>query len=232
MKRPKASVLVVEDDRAILQGLLDVLVFNGYQAAGVEDGGQGLERALAERYDLVILDVMLPTLDGFSICKQIRKEKPNQAVVILTAKGSEDDIVRGFRAGADDYVSKPFALRELMVRVEAVLRRAGKNLGDEQIHSHGIFFDGKTLMATYKERGMELTRREMDIILYLHRKRDQIVSKKELLTEVWNYADPDIETRTVDIHMLKLRRKITSLIGDISFILTVRGEGYRLEPES
>ena len=232
MKRPKASVLVVEDDRAILQGLLDVLVFNGYQAAGVEDGGQGLERALAERYDLVILDVMLPTLDGFSICKQIRKEKPNQAVVILTAKGSEDDIVRGFRAGADDYVTKPFALRELMVRVEAVLRRAGKNLGDEQIHSHGIFFDGKTLMATYKERVMELTRREMDIILYLHRKKDQIVSKKELLTEVWNYADPDIETRTVDIHMLKLRKKISSLIGDITFILTVRGEGYRLEPES
>ena len=232
MKRPKASVLVVEDDRAILQGLLDVLVFNGYQAAGVEDGGHGLERALAERYDLLILDVMLPTLDGFSICKQIRKEKPNQAIVILTAKGSEDDIVRGFRAGADDYVSKPFSLRELMVRVEAVLRRAGKNLGDEQIHSHGIFFDGKTLVATYKERGMELTRREMDIILYLYRKKDQIVSKKELLTEVWNYADPDIETRTVDIHMLKLRKKISRLIGDITFILTVRGEGYRLEPES
>jgi DNA-binding response OmpR family regulator len=232
MKRPKASVLVVEDDRAILQGLLDVLVFNGYQAEGVEDGGQGLERALAERYDLVILDVMLPTLDGFSICKQIRKEKPNQAIVILTAKGSEDDIVKGFRAGADDYVSKPFSLRELLVRVEAVLRRAGKNLGDEQIHAHGIFFDGKTLMATYKERVMELTRREMDIILYLHRKKDQIVSKKELLTEVWNYADPDIETRTVDIHMLKLRKKISSLIGDITFILTVRGEGYRLEPES
>jgi DNA-binding response OmpR family regulator len=231
MKKPKASILVVEDDKAILQGLLDVLVFNGYQAAGVEDGGQGLERALAERHDLIILDVMLPTLDGFNICKQIRKEKPNQPIVILTAKGSEDDIVSGFKAGADDYVSKPFSLRELMVRVEAVLRRAGKNLGDEQIHSHGIFFDGKTLMATYKERVMELTRREMDIILYLYRKKDQIVSKKELLTEVWNYADPNIETRTVDIHMLKLRKKITSLIGNIAFILTVRGEGYRLEPE-
>jgi DNA-binding response OmpR family regulator len=231
MKKPKASILVVEDDKAILQGLLDVLVFNGYQAAGVEDGGQGLERALAERHDLIILDVMLPSLDGFSICKQIREEKPNQPIVILTAKGSEDDIVNGFKAGADDYVSKPFSLRELMVRVEAVLRRAGKNLGDEQIHSHGIFFDGKTLMATYKERVMELTRREMDIILYLYRKKDQIVSKKELLTEVWNYADPNIETRTVDIHMLKLRKKITSLIGNIAFILTVRGEGYRLEPE-
>jgi two-component system response regulator RegX3 len=231
VKKPKASILVVEDDMAILQGLLDVLVFNGYQAAGVEDGGEGLEKALKERHDLIILDVMLPTLDGFTICKKVRKEKPNQAIIILTAKGSEDDIVSGFKAGADDYVSKPFSLRELMVRVEAVLRRAGKTLGDEQIHSHGIFFDGKTLMATYNESVIELTRREMDIIFHLHRKKDQIVSKKELLTEVWNYADPEIETRTVDIHMLKLRKKITSLIGDIPFILTVRGEGYRLEPE-
>jgi two-component system response regulator RegX3 len=231
VKHPKASILVVEDDAAILQGLLDVLVFNGYQTTGVEDGGEGLEKALEERHDLIILDVMLPTLDGFTICKKVRKEKPNQAIIILTAKGSEDDIVSGFKAGADDYVSKPFALRELMVRVEAVLRRAGKALGDEQIHSHGIFFDGKTLQATHNEDVMELTRREMDIILYLHRKKDQIVSKKELLTEVWNYADPDIETRTVDIHMLKLRKKISSLIGDIPFILTVRGEGYRLEPE-
>jgi len=231
VKKPKASILVVEDDMAILQGLLDVLVFNGYQAAGVEDGGEGLEKALKERHDLIILDVMLPSLDGFTICKKVRKEKPNQAIIILTAKGSEDDIVSGFKAGADDYVSKPFSLRELMVRVEAVLRRAGKTLGDEQIHSHGIFFDGKTLMATYNEGVIELTRREMDIILYLHRKKDQIVSKKELLTEVWNYADPEIETRTVDIHMLKLRKKITSLIGDIPFILTVRGEGYRLETE-
>ena len=230
MKRSKASILVVEDDRAILQGLLDVLVFNGYKVSGVEDGGEGLEKALEERHDLIILDVMLPTLDGFTICKKIRKEKPNQAIIILTAKGSEDDIVSGFKAGADDYVSKPFSLRELMVRVEAVLRRAGKTLGDEQIHSHGIFFDGKTLMATHKESVIELTRREMDIILYLHRKKDQIVSKKELLTEVWNYTDPEIETRTVDIHMLKLRKKINRLIGDIPFILTVRGEGYRLEP--
>jgi DNA-binding response OmpR family regulator len=230
VNKPKATILVVEDDRAILQGLLDVLVFNGYKVSGVEDGGEGLEKALEERHDLIILDVMLPTLDGFTICKKIRKEKPNQAIVMLTAKGSEDDIVSGFKAGADDYVSKPFSLRELMVRIEAVLRRAGKTLGDEQIHSHGIFFDGKTLMAKHKERVIEMTRREMDIILYLHRKKDQIVSKKELLTEVWNYADPEIETRTVDIHMLKLRKKITSLIGDVPFILTVRGEGYRLEP--
>jgi two-component system response regulator RegX3 len=230
MKKPKASILVVEDDPAILNGLLDVLVFNGYEVAGVEDGGEGLKRSLEEKYDLIILDLMLPTLDGFSICKQIRQKKPGQAIIILTAKGSEDDIVNGFIAGADDYISKPFSLRELMVRVEALLRRAGKNLGDEQIQSHGISFDGKTLIATHNQQTVELTRREMDIILYLHRHRDQIVSKKELLGKVWNYTDTDIETRTVDIHILKLRKKIGSLIGDTPFIITIRGEGYRLEP--
>lgn len=232
MKKPKANILVVEDDLAILHGLVDVLVFNGYEAQGVEDGGEGLQKALEESYDLILLDIMLPTLDGFAICKEIRKKKPTQGIIMLTAKGSEDDVVAGFTAGADDYVSKPFSLRELLVRVEAVLRRTGKTLGDEQVRHQGIFFEGKTLAASHEERSVELTRREMDIIAYLHRHRDRIVSKKELLREVWGYADVDIETRTVDIHILKLRKKIASLIADTPFIVTVRGEGYRLEPEA
>jgi DNA-binding response OmpR family regulator len=231
MKKSKARILVVEDDAAILQGLLDVLVFNGYEAAGVEDGGRGLKRALEETHDLIVLDVMLPTLDGFSICKEVREKKPNQGIVMLTAKGSEDDIVAGFKAGADDYVSKPFSLRELMVRVEAVLRRTGKTLGDEQVHHGGIFFDGRTLTATCGSRSTELTRREMDIVAYLFRRKDRIVSKKELLKEVWQYADAEIETRTVDIHVLKLRKKVKALSPDTDFIMTVRGEGYRLGPE-
>jgi DNA-binding response OmpR family regulator len=230
MKQPKARILVVEDDTALLRGLLDVLVFNGYEVKGVEDGGVGRRVGIDEHFDLILLDVMLPTLDGFSVCKEIRKEKPNQGIIIITAKGAEDDIVTGFKAGADDYITKPFSLREVMVRVEAVLRRIGKNLGDEEVNCHGIFFDGKNLKAFAGEQSVELTRREMDIIIYLHRRRDRIVSKKELLTEVWRYADADIETRTVDIHMLKLRKKITALIGDVQLIETVRGEGYRLTP--
>lgn len=232
MRKSKAKILVVEDDAAILQGLVDVLVFNGYEAAGVEDGGRGLEKALEETHDLLILDVMLPTLDGFAICKEVREKKPNQGIVMLTAKGSEDDVVTGFKSGADDYVSKPFSLRELMVRVEAVLRRTGKTLGDEQIQYGGIFFDGKTLTATRGDHSTELTRRELDIIAYLYRHKDRIVSKQELLKEVWHYTDATIETRTVDIHILKLRKKIGALIPGTDFILTVRGEGYRLEPES
>ncbi len=232
MRQPRASILVIEDDPAILNGLLDVLVFNGYHAMGEEDGGKGLKKATTENYDLILMDVMLPTLDGFSICKALRERNPSQLILMLTAKGSEDDIVTGFKAGADDYVSKPFSLRELMVRVEALLRRAGKNLGDESIRHRGVLFDGKILKAFFSDAEAELTRREMDIISYLYRHGDRIVSKKELLTEVWHYADADIETRTVDIHVLKLRKKIAGLIGDEPFIITVRGEGYRLEPDT
>lgn len=229
MKHPKAKILVVEDDPAILNGLLDVLIFNGYAADGVADGGEGLETAIRNAYDLILLDVMLPTMDGFTICRQVRSQKQNQAIIMITAKGSEDDVVTGFKAGADDYVPKPFSLRELMVRVEAVLRRSGKSVGDEHIELHAIKFDGQNLQAVCGDHMQELTRREMDIIIYLYRNKQRIVSKKELLTEVWHYADADIETRTVDIHMLKLRKKIAALNPDLTMIQTIRGEGYRLE---
>jgi DNA-binding response OmpR family regulator len=229
MKHPKARILVVEDDAALLRGLMDVLVFNGYEVRGVADGGVGLRTALEDPADLVLLDVMLPTLDGLSVCREIRRRKPNQAVVMITAKGAEDDIVAGFTAGADDYIPKPFSLRELMVRVEAVLRRAGKNSGEQQLALGDIHFDGQHLVAACRGRSVEITRREMDIVVYLHRHSGRIVSKKELLTEVWQYADAGIETRTVDIHMLKLRKKIATLAENPPFITTVRGEGYRLD---
>ncbi len=226
----KARILVVEDDTAILDGLSDVLVFNGYEVEGREDGGLGLKEALDGTYDLVLLDVMLPTLDGFSICTALRREKPALPVIMLTAKGSEEDIVAGFKAGADDYVCKPFSLRELMVRVEAVLRRSGKGPVDERLEICGISFDGGSLFATLGEEKVELTRREMEIISYLHRNKDRITGRKDLLRDVWRYGDADVETRTVDIHMLKLRKKIAQLTED-PVIMTVRGAGYRLRIE-
>jgi len=161
----------------------------------------------------------------------VRAGKPNQAIIMITAKGAEDDVVTGFKAGADDYIPKPFSLRELMVRVEAVLRRSGKPLGDERIEYRDIVFDGCNLHASRGEQVQELTRREMDILVYLRRHQQRIVSKKELLTEVWHYADADIETRTVDIHILKLRKKIAALNPDIALIQTIRGEGYRWESQ-
>lgn len=230
MKQAKANILIVEDDPAILNGLRDVLVFNGFKADGVPDGKQGLKAVLDGSYDLVLLDIMLPGMDGLSICRQVREKKPGQSIIMITAKGSEDDIVNGFKAGADDYVPKPFSLRELMVRVEAVLRRSGKHLGDERITLDDLIFDGLNLQAELNGQVLELTRREMDIIVYLHRHQDRIVSKKELLTEVWHYADADIETRTVDIHVLKLRKKLAILDERLTLIRTIRGQGYRWEP--
>jgi two-component system response regulator RegX3 len=226
---PRASLLVIEDDPAILHGLVAVLIFHGFAVEGAADGHAGLEKALSGGHDLIILDVMLPGIDGFSICRRVRKKWPGRGILMLTAKGAEDDIVTGFRAGADDYVSKPFSLRELMVRVEAVLRRTGKGSGEATVSLAGVLFDGGTLSASKDGVSVALTRREMEIICYLHRHRDRIVSKKALLTDVWGYADAEIETRTVDIHVLKLRKKIGRLLGDTPLIVTVRGEGYRLE---
>lgn len=231
MKKAKAHILIVEDDPAILNGLSDVLVFNGYSVEKAADGGEGLRMIIDKPFDLVLLDVMLPTMDGLTICENLRKAKPGQPVIMITAKGSEDDLITGFKSGADDYVAKPFSLRELIVRVEAVLRRSGKNLGDERIEWQGLVFDGTNLRATSDAQVVDLTRKEMDIMVYLHRHQDRIVSKKELLTEVWHYADANIETRTVDIHLLKLRKKLAMLANHNDLIETVRGEGYRLYRE-
>ena len=232
MKDTKATILIVEDDPAILNGLTDVLVFNGYAVEGTADGNQGLARGLGQVFDLIILDVMLPGTDGFTICREIRAKRPEQAIMMLTAKGAEDDIVTGFRSGADDYLSKPFSLRELMVRIEAILRRSGKLAGDISVEIGGIEFDGSNLRAAKAGKRVDLTRREMDIVAYLHQNKNRIVSKQELLKQVWHYKDATIETRTVDIHMLKLRKKIAQLTGETPFIQTVRGEGYRLEKDA
>lgn len=229
MKPPKARILVIEDDASIRNGLLDVLTFNGFTAKGEADGKKGLELALSDAWDLILLDVMLPSINGFIICDEIRRANPKQGIIMLTAKGAEEDIVTGFKSGADDYISKPFSLRELMLRIEALLRRLGKTGPEAQIECQGILFDGNTLTVSFGAKVESITRKEMDIIAYLKFHSDRIVSKKELLIEVWHYADADIETRTVDIHMLKLRKKIANLVGDKPVIQTIRGEGYRLE---
>jgi DNA-binding response OmpR family regulator len=225
----KTDILVIEDDPALLRGLMDVLVFNGYGVRGVADGRDGLQAALERPADLVLLDLMLPGLDGLAVCRALRARRPNQPVIMITARGSEDDIVAGFKAGADDYIPKPFSLRELMVRVEAVLRRAGKNPAGGSVQLGGVRFDAQQLTAEARGRTVEITRREMDLVAYFYRHAGRIVTRGELLTEVWHYADAAIETRTVDIHMLKLRRKIAELTGEERLIATVRGEGYRLD---
>ena len=232
------KVLVVDDniydETDIISEFPALLQAAGYEVVTTADGEAAYDLVWNQNPDLIVLDIRFDKqeINGIEICQAIRGESNQVPIILITAVFTEtEDVLRGFEAGADDYVSKPFSLRELMVRLEAILRRTGKSIGDEEICVRGLLFSGKTLTATNRDHSVELTRREMDILFYLHRHHDRIISKKELLAEVWNYSDPEIETRTVDIHILKLRKKLTTLCPDASIIQTVRGEGYRLESE-
>lgn len=225
----KARLLIVEDEAAIRIGLIDVFVFHGYEVDAAEHGEEGLRKALTGLYDLILLDVMLPGINGFDICNRIRQKDRQQAIIMLTAKTSDEDIVQGLTLGADDYVAKPFSVTQLVLRVQAVLRRSG--IGEQQQRQisleNGLAIDTENLCIEGTD--CQFTRREMDVLQYLNRQSDRPVPREELLTKVWGYAsDMDIETRTVDIHIAKLRRKIEIDPADPQVIVTVRGAGYRL----
>ena len=225
----ETPILVVEDEASIRKGLCDVLAFRGYAPEGVERGDAGLERGLVGQHALVLLDVMLPGLNGFDVCEKLRMELPKLPILMLTARGSEEDVLEGFRRGADDYVTKPFSVAELMARVEALLRRTGEPAEPETtLFVFGEWqIDAAELRARRGEEQVELTRREVSILSLFHREAGRIVSRRSLLREVWGFAEPErIETRTVDMHIAKLRKKLEA--GASSRIETVRGEGYRL----
>ena len=224
----KARILIVEDEAAIRTGLVDVFVYHGYEVDSAGHGEEGLSKALSGLFDLILLDVMLPGIDGFEICNRIRAQDRQQAVIMLTAKTSDEDIVEGLTLGADDYVSKPFSVTQLLLRVQAVLRRTG--IGDaterEIILQNGLLVDTENLSA---DSGVAFTRREMDVLQYLYSQSGRPVAREELLIKVWGYANHmEIETRTVDIHIAKLRRKIEQNPSIPECIVTVRGAGYRL----
>ena len=228
--KDKLRILVVEDEAAIRTGLIDVLVYHGYDADGVADGRDGLQRASTGKYDLIVLDVMLPTLSGFDICEAIRRQDRDQPIIMLTARVSDDDIVRGLSLGADDYVAKPFSIAQLLLRIEAVLRRS-RSVIERVAHIRlgDLDIDTRNLSAKRGAQTIPFTRREMDVLEFLHANASRCVSREELLTAVWGYAKHlDIETRTVDIHVAKLRRKIELDPKEPVHLLTVRGAGYRL----
>jgi len=225
----KPKLLVVEDEAAIRVGLIDVFVFHGFEVDSAEHGEEGLRKSLSGLYDMILLDVMLPGVNGFDICQRIREQDRQQPVIMLTAKTSDDDIVQGLTLGADDYVAKPFSVTQLVLRVQAVLRRAGigEQLQREIRLQNGIIIDTDNLNIV--DSDVVFTRREMDVLQYLYRQSVRPVSREELLTKVWGYAsDMDIETRTVDIHIAKLRRKMEVDVSNPTAIITVRGAGYRL----
>lgn len=227
MSRQSAQILVVEDERSIREGLCDVLAFHGYSPEGAERGDAGLERALAAAPALVVLDVMLPGLDGFEVCRRLRAKRPRLPVLMLTARGSESDILEGFRCGADDYVTKPFSVSELVARVGALLRRIGPCTDTAEAFGFGGWWiDPGALTARRGEVCHALTRREVELLGQLFRSAGRIVSRRQLLREVWGVPEPDrIETRTVDMHVAKLRKKLGGEGHDL--IETVRGAGYR-----
>jgi two-component system response regulator RegX3 len=234
MKR-QLRILVVEDEEAIRTGLIDVFVYHGYELDSSETGTEGLQKALTGQFDLILLDVMLPGMNGFDICNEIRKHDRSQAIIMLTAKNSDEEIIRGLKLGADDYVSKPFSVAQLVLRVDAVLRRSRICL--EQATTielrDDIQIDTENLSGVSGAGDLTFTRREIDILKYLAMNSSRPVSRDELLTKVWGYArDLDIETRTVDIHIAKLRRKIEPNPKEPVSLVTVRGAGYRLLTES
>jgi len=223
----KPRILVVEDEANIREGVCDVLAFHGYAPEAVADGESGLTRALSEEYALLILDVMLPGMNGLDVCSKVRAGQRELPILMLTAKGSEDDVVEGFRVGADDYVCKPFSVRELSARVKALLKRSGALSEQAAFSVGGWTVDASRNQASRQGEAVELSPRESAILVLLCSERGRIVSRRRLLSQVWKLNNSDqIETRTVDMHVAKLRKKLDR--DGSSPIETVRGQGYRL----
>ncbi len=228
----KPKLLIIEDEPAILRGLTDLFVFHGYDVHSASDGKLGLKCAINENYACVILDVMLPSMNGFDICNDLRQSSLSQPILMLTAKNSEEDIINGLSLGADDYVAKPFSTSELVLRVNALVRRSGWT-GAEQtlVLSPDITINTQTLTGKLGNNETKFTRREIEVLCYLHRQKYP-VSRDELLKEVWGYKETrDIDTRTIDIHIAKLRKKIEHDAKSPQYLVTHRGEGYQLHAD-
>ncbi len=225
-------ILVIEDDPSIRMGLEDTLAAKGYQVDAVGRGGEGAERAIDGNYDLVVLDVMLPDLDGFEVCRRIRACRGPQRrvpVIMLSARGAELDRVRGLELGADDYVTKPFSLMELLARVASVLRRAqGDPTEPVGLAFGGIDIDLVGQVATRGGQRIELPSRAFAILKVFARRPGEVVSRDTLLDEAWGYEDYP-NTRTVDNHLVKLRKALEAEPDKPRWLVTVHGAGYKLD---
>ena len=226
------TILVIEDDPAVRRGVVDVLEYAGYRTLEAADGHAGMELALKANYRLLLLDLVMPGPSGFDILQAIKRKRPGQAVIILSARGEENDRVRGLTTGADDYVVKPFSMKELLARVDAVLRRTCERAApsDERPVPGGTA-DFKERVIRFKDgRTEDLSEREADLLRYLIDSQGRIVSREEILRHLWG-LDPDrTETRTIDMHVMHLRTKLGDK--DQRMVATVRGKGYQFLTES
>ncbi|MEQ9231246.1 MAG: response regulator transcription factor [Cyclobacteriaceae bacterium] len=224
------KILVVDDEPSMREGLSDNLVFEGYQVDMAENGTVGLNLMTANKYDLAILDLMMPEMSGFDLCKKLRSSGDETPIIFLTAKGEEIDRVVGLELGADDYITKPFSLRELLARVKAILRRAQAN-GNDTANSFqriGLLeVDFQNYFAKNSDGEVKLSHKEFEVLHFLNENKHKAVKRDDLLKNVWEY-DEYPTTRTVDNFILRLRQKIERNPNDPKIILTVHGIGYKL----
>ena len=221
------TILIIEDDISILEGLKDNLEFEGYRIITETNGKRGLKLALEKNIDLVLLDIMLPGMNGYEICRKIKQEYPDLTIIMLTARGSEMDKVSGLDIGADDYITKPFSLPELLARIRSAFRRTKDETAAPEYFLFGnIRLDFNKLQAFKGDEEISLSAKEFDILAYLIRHEGKAIHRHDLLNEVWGYhAMPT--TRTVDNFILDLRKKLEENPSKPKHFLSVRGVGYR-----
>jgi len=223
----KSKILIVEDEPAMVAGLRDNFEYEGYEVISANDGVTGLERALSDNPDLVVLDVMMPRMSGLDVCRQLKAKRPSVPIIMLTARGQEIDKVVGLELGADDYVTKPFSVRELMARVKAVLRRASSPIPAPEVYR---FSDIEVNIRSNEVRRdgnvIDLSAKEFALLAYFIAHPVETLSRDRLLDAVWGY-DHYPTTRTVDTHIVHLRQKLEPNPEEPRFILTVHGSGYK-----
>ena len=219
------KILLVEDEPLLREGVTDLLRGAKHEVVAVADGASGAERGVSEAFDLVLLDLMLPKLDGFAVCKRLKAARPSLPILMLTARGSGDDKVRGLLEGADDYVVKPFGARELLARVLAIGRRAPRGNDAELLEADECVLDLGRCIATRDGTSAELTAREVGLLRFLFQHRARAVSRGELLEQVWR-APPTLQTRTVDMTVANLRKKIERDPAEPRIVVSVKGVGY------
>ena len=223
----KTRILIVEDEPAMVQGLRDNFEYEGYEVISAADGVDGLNRAIADQPDLVVLDVMMPKMSGLDVCKQLKARKPSMPIIMLTARGQEIDKVVGLELGADDYVTKPFSIRELMARVKAVLRRASPQAAPAEVYRFSdVEVNVRSNEVLRGGQPVELSSKEFALLAYFVAHPAETLSRDRLLDAVWGYENYPT-TRTVDAHIVHLRQKLEPNPEEPRFILTVHGSGYK-----
>ncbi len=226
----KASILIVEDEQKIRMALRDFLEFHGFEVTEAVDGLEAERSVLEKQFDLILLDLMLPKVSGEQLCSEWRHDGLQTPILMLTAKGQEKEKVAGLNLGADDYITKPFSLEELLARINAVLRRIdpARAVG-QNFKFADLDVDIAALKVKQKDKEIEITKREAEIIQYFAANPNRVISREELYKEVWNETMTDLGTRTMDMHIAKLRSKIEDNSADPQIIKTVRGVGYKYE---